>query len=81
MIVYFKKVFARCTLDTRGKIRLPYRILHRRNMNFWGNKANVKIKENSTQKEGCLGIITPYIRTQIYHIIDGWKYCKFLEGY
>ena len=44
----FHKRFCTVYFGNKEKIRLLYHILDSRNMHLGGNKANVKIKENST---------------------------------
>ena len=37
-----------------------------------------EVKEKSSKKENCFRIIASNIRTQIYQIIDSWRYCQYL---
>ena len=47
---------------------------------FWGETKEIS-KSNRIAPRIITAQIGTQIGTQIYHIIDAWRYCKCLEGY
>ena len=58
MRVYLKRVFVRCTLETKGEMRLLYHIVHRGNMHYWGGIKKIsKSKKIASRKKVALEIL------------------------
>ena len=68
----WKKIYTVCFgYKKKTAVNLPHSTQQKHA--FLENKANFKIRENMSYEKNCFGILTPYIRTHIYQIIDKWS--------